>query len=81
MAGTSRVNRQVDARFCERLDVKVLLRTRCVASCRPFRSSEQCCVELALNRASCRHIINNLTDQIASHSLRMNVRFRMSGRS
>jgi hypothetical protein len=81
MAGTSRVNRQVDARFCESLDVKVLLRTRCVASCRLFRSSAQSCVELALSRASCRHIINKVTDQIASHLLRMNMRFSMSGRS
>jgi hypothetical protein len=81
MGGTGRVNREVDAQFCERLEVKSLWLTRCVASCRPFRSSRQSCFEQDLNRASCRHIISNLTDQIASHLLSINMRFTMSGGS
>src|SRR5664280_242574 len=61
MAGTSRVNRQVHARFCERLEVKFLRPTRCLASCRPSRSSGQRCVKPYLNRASRRYIMNNLS--------------------
>src|ERR1035437_5635165 len=61
MAGVSRVNRQVHAWFCERLEVKFLRLTRCLASCRPFRSSAQRCVKPDLSTASRRHIINNLS--------------------
>jgi hypothetical protein len=68
MAGAGRVNRQVHARFCERLEVKFLRPARSLASCRPSRRSGQRWVKPCLNWASCRHIINNLS---GSHCIQL----------